>query len=265
MAKSSFMSNSAKLLAVVSGLLLLANFLVSVGSLEGYDTFATWGTKISNLSLYVVLVLGYIAFNGEGVGHKRSRDRKSKKITGFLKLILFFCFILRYIKGAPEMAVLSLPADSVGGITARFVMSLVSTVGSYGFLLGAVSLWYVFRDNGKKELMPIEIVSFSVSVLYNVFKLFNYAVGKYGITLLGDVFTGVFSQSNVLHVLCLLQFFFNLLMFIVVAKHYGKIGAKEQKVLDDNTKELSRARNVFRDDGYGIDTFEDDFLTSQTE
>ena len=33
------------------------------------------------------------------------------------------------------------------------------------------------------------------------------------------------------------------------------------KILDENTKELKKARNVLKEEGFGIDTFEDDFLT----
>ena len=35
------------------------------------------------------------------------------------------------------------------------------------------------------------------------------------------------------------------------------------KILDENTKELKKARNVLKEEGFGIDTFEDDFLNFQ--
>ena len=137
MAKSSYFSNSAKLLSIVSALLFVANGLVAIGSFLANETLFNLGSSLSNLDVYVVLVLGYIAFNGEGLGHKRFGDRKSKKATAFFKLHIVFCFVMNFIKSGIEMAVLSV--EGAGGVAARLVMSLVSTAGSYGFLLCAVS------------------------------------------------------------------------------------------------------------------------------
>jgi len=262
MAKSTYFGNSAKLLSVVAALLFAANGFSALGSFFGKESLQSLGTSLSSLVLYVGLILCYVAFNGEGVGHKRYRDRKRKKITGVLKLNLFFCFILNYLKGSLDYTAMSL--DGGKGIVARFLMSLVSTVGSYGFLMCAVSFWYIFRDSHKKELLPLEFSAFFFGLLYNLYKLFNYAVGKYQITALGDLFTELFSNNNVLKILCLLQLFFDILMFIQVFLYYKKLGDEEQAVLDNNVKELPRARNVYKDEGYGIDTLEDDFLLSDT-
>jgi hypothetical protein len=50
-------------------------------------------------------------------------------------------------------------------------------------------------------------------------------------------------------------------MLVLVSVYYSKKGEGEQKILDENTKELKKARNVLKEEGFGIDTFEDDFLT----
>lgn len=258
MAKNSYLSNSAKLLSIVSAFLFAANALITIGSFSGSESLSEWGTSLSSLALYVVLVLGYVAFNGEGVGHKRYRDRKSKKVTGFLKLNLFFCFILNFAKGGLELLALSF--GGAGRTIALLLMSIISTAGSYGFLLCVVSLWYILRDGEHKVLIPLEAIAFFFGLLYNVYKIFNYAVAKYHIRAFGEMFAELFSHNDVLKILCLLQFFFNILMFLQVAVYYGKLGEKEQAVLDKNVKALPRARNVYKDEGFGIDTLEDDFL-----
>lgn len=258
MAKSGYISNSAKLMSFVAALLFAANALIAVGSFDSFKTLSQWGTSLTGFTLYAVLILGYIAFNGEGVGHKRYRDRKSKKVTDRLKLHLFFCFFLNFFKRVMEISVLQ--SKGAWGIFLRFLMSIVSTVGSYGFLLVAVSLWYILRDGQRKELLPIEITAFVFGVIYNLYKLFNYAVARYGVDILGDLFTRFFSNNAALKVLCLLQLFFDILMFVRVCMCYGKMGDAEQKVLDSNIRELPKARNIYKDEGYGIDTLEDDFL-----
>ena len=258
MAKYSYLSNSAKLMSVVSAFLFAANALLTIGSFSGNESLSEWGSSLSSLSLYIILALGYVALNGEGVGHKRYRDRKSKKVTGLLKLNLFFCFGLNFLRSGLEFWILTL--NGAGGAMARVLMSVVSTVGSYGFFLCVVCLWYLFRDRSQRALLPLEILAFLFGTVYNIYKAFNYAVVKYQIDAFGDSLTELFSQNDLLKILSLFQFLFAVIMFVQVSVHYGKMGDKEQSVLDNNVKELPRARNVYKNEGYGIDTLEDDFL-----
>ena len=262
MAKSTYLSNSAKILAALSGMLLLANILIAVGSIGGIASVSKLATSFSNLCLYVALIVGYIAFNGEAVCHKRYRDRKKKKVLGFFKLLLLVCFLSRYIKVIPENFVMTLSAESSGGIVARVLMSLFSTATSYGFLFGAVSLWYFIRDKEHAKLLLPELLSLMISIIYNAFKFMNYAVGKYQITAFGESLSEIFAQDEIAQLLCIFQFLFNLIMLICVAVYYSKKGDDEQEILDKNTKELKKARNVMKDEGYGIDSLEDDFLTT---
>ena len=171
MAKSSYLSNSAKLLIVVCAVLLVANSLLTIGSFANNNSLTDLGSSISNKALYIVLVIAFIAFNGEGVCHKRNRDRKSKKITSYFKWHLFLCFFMNFIKGAFDMFAMSLTGSA--RTIVGFIMSFVSTVSTYGFLLCAVSLWYIFRDNSHKKLLSLEALAFSFGLIYNVYKLFN--------------------------------------------------------------------------------------------
>jgi hypothetical protein len=52
-------------------------------------------------------------------------------------------------------------------------------------------------------------------------------------------------------------------MLLAIVVYYGKKGNEEQKILDKNVKQLSKARNIIKEEGYGIDTLEDDFLLSE--
>ncbi len=258
MAKSSYLSNSAKLFSIVASLLFAANALSAIGSFLRNETLVQLGVGLSSLSLYVVLVLGYVALNGEGVAHKRYRDRKSKRITGFFKFNLFFCFVLNFIKGG--LVATAYTFSGTGRIVAFVILSVISTVGSYGFVLCGVSFWYILRDKTYKKLLPVEIIAFAFGVAYNLFKLGNYAFIKYRIPVPPNTFTHIFADNDISKLLCLLQFGFDIIMFAVVCIYFGKMGEKEQNVLDNNVKELPRARNVYKEEGFGIDTLEDDFL-----
>lgn len=263
MVKTGYFSNSSKFMAAVSAFLFIANGFVVIGEFTN-DKVSSYATMFSSLSLYVVLILGYVALNGEGLGHKRARDRKSKKATGYLKFLLLFVFLYRFIKAIPEQYAVSFSADSFAGILFRFVASILSTVGSYGFFVAAVSLWYVIRDGENKKLVPIEATAFISGVLYNLFKMFNYAVGKYGVTALGDIFIRIFTDKYILHTLCLLQFFLDTIMFIVVAKYYNGLSIEEEEQNDKSNHQLIPARSVYEPDGFGIDDFEDKFLEPNT-
>lgn len=263
MAKSSYLSNSAKILAALSGMLLLANLLVAIGSIGGIASVSKIATSFSNLCVYIVLIMGYIAFNGEAVCHKRYRNRKRKRLLGFFKLLLLLCFLLRYIKVVPENLVATTSVHSIGGIVARLFMSLLSTIGSFGFLFGAISLWYFIRDKEQTRLVLPQLLSLVMSIAYNLFKFMNYAVGKYQIEIFGESLSGFFARNEIAQILCVFQFLMSLIMLVCVTVYYSKKGEGEQEILDKNTKELKKARIVYNDEGFGIDTFEDDFLTSE--
>lgn len=258
MAKSSYLSNSAKLLIVVCGILLVANSLLTIGAFADNQVITEWGSNLSNKALYIVLVVAFLGFNGEGVCHKRSRDRKSKIITSYFKWHLFICFFMNFFKGAFDMYAMGLTGAS--RTIACFFMSVVSTVSTYGFLLCLVSLWYIFRDSSHKKLLPLEAMAFISGLIYNGYKLFNYAVAKYEITIFSSVFSEFFGSNDILRILNLLHLIFSIVMFIRVAVYYGKLGEKEEQELKKNRKTLAPARNVYKDEGFGIDTLEDDFL-----
>ncbi len=263
MTKSDYISNSAKILLISSILLFVANALAFLGSYN--VTFVSIAGKVSTISFYAVFLMGFLAFNGEGIAYKHSREMAKKKKTTYLKFLVLFAFLVRYVKTPIEKFALSLDDESMVGICSRLFLSLFNTVSSYGFLFAMIALWYVFRDSGIKKLLPLETCAFTLGLVYNIYKVFNYAVAKYEIKALGDLFVTVFSNSVILNVLCLLQFGFDILMFAVVLKFFNKKAIEEQEEKDTETKKMVTARKIYSTDCYGLDSLEDDFLLETNE
>lgn len=258
MVKSNYFSNSAKLLIAVSAILLATNTLLTLGSFTNNLKLTELGSSLSNTALYVVLVIGFIAFNGEGVCYKRYRIRKRKKLTDYFKWHIAICFFMNFIKGGFDMAAMSLEGSE--RTVACLVMSLVSTVITYGFLLCEISLWYIIRDKAYKKLVLFEVAAFVSGLIYNIYKFFNYAVVKYRIASFGVGFTEAFSNDKVLKILCLVQLVFDIIMLVMVVAHYDSLAIEEQEESKKNSKALVEARNIYKEEGFGIDTIDDDFL-----
>lgn len=257
MTKSEYLSNSAKLLMISSILLFVTNALTYFGA-EG-TLFADLGQRMSNISFYAVLIMGFLAFNGEGVGYKRSRDYVKKKRTSILKFFLIFAFLFRYVKAAIETMVLSTSPAGVGGITARLIMGAVNMVASYGFILTLASLWFLIRDINTKGLFAVESASFLCGVLYNGYKVVNYTVTKYGVTAFGELVVNVFSSQRAMQIMCLAQFLFNAIMSLMIMLYYNKKVAFEQEEHTKAQKTLYSARSIYNTDCVGIDTLDDDY------
>ncbi len=257
MTKSEYLSNSAKLLMISSILLFVTNALTYFGT--EVTQLADLGQRLSNISFYAVLIMGFLAFNGEGVGYKRSRDYVKKKRTSILKFFLVFAFLFRYIKAAVETMVLSTSPAGVGGVTARLIMGAVNMVASYGFILTLASLWFLIRDINTKGLFAVESASFLCGVLYNGYKVLNYTVTKYGVTAFGDFVVNIFSSQTAMQIMCLVQFFLNALMCFMIMLHYNKKVVSEQEEHTKAQKTLFSARSIYNTDCVGIDTLDDDY------
>ncbi len=262
MTKTGYISNAAKMLAVAASLLLIANIIVFIGDL-GIPFATDIGEKISGLSTYVVLVLCYVALNGEGIGHKRGRNRGAKKKTGYLKLLTVICFVSIYFKGALRGSVMTLSAFEAKGLLARLGLAVVYVVTSYSFLFLAVSFWYIMRDSNFKKLCALEVFCFALSGIYSFYKLFNYAFFKFGMISPWQGFADLFARDRVASVLCILQYAFIVVMLVAASKHYNSLSKKEEVENEKTNKLLFRAKQVYSEKGVGIDTFEDDFLSRQ--
>ncbi len=263
MTKSNYLVNSAKLLIACCLILFAANTFVFLGFLG--ETVLFFGNKLSTFAFYIVLVLGFLAFNGEGISYKKSRNLKRKNHTRLLKALLIFSFLLRYIKMPFESVLLTTDATSFWGGFLRLFLGCFNTAASYGFLFTIVSLWYMKRDKKYKTLYIIELVSFIVGIVSNFYKMLNHTITKYSFAGFSDAFNSAFSNDTVLYVLVLLQFAMNIVMFTFVVKTYNKFLSSEHYEREQEHKKMYFARNIYDTDGFGVDTLEDDYLTEQTE
>lgn len=260
MTRSDYLSNSAKLLLVSSLLLLVANVLSIFG--EPGSSLDEIGSKLSTVSFYVVFFFSFIAFNGEGISHKRSRSFRRKRVTTFLKVAVLFAFLYRFVKVYVIKLVrifLLLNSDSGLEDALNIFLALLNTAASYGYVLTVASLWYLYRDSQLKSLFLIESASFLVGLCYNLYKVFYYAINNYGLESLGRMFSDVFSNQDVYHGLCLAQYGLNVVMFVAVAMSYGKKAATERESYEKAQKKLTPALSIYNTDCVGIDTLDDDF------
>ncbi len=260
MTKSGYLVNSAKLLLVCSCLLFAANLFVFLG--KSSESMLFFGNKLSDIAFYVVLVLGFLSFNGEGISYKISRDLKRKNHTRLLKALLIFAFLLRYIKKPFANVLLAVSAETLGGAFLRLFLGAFNTVASYGFLFTIVSLWYYKRDSHYNKLSKIELISFIVGMVSNLYKTLNFSVTKYSLTYFGGFFTSIFSSDSVMYTLILAQFLVNTLMFIIVFKEYEKNLTQEHNEKEKKRKSMVFSRNIYTSDGFGVDTLEDDYLNN---
>ncbi len=263
MTRAEYLSNSSKLLMICSAFLFAVNSLSFIGMSS--DAFSSITSKLTNICFYVVLVLGFLAFNGEGIAYKHARQRKYKKVTVVLKALLLFAFLIRFIKTPVEGLALGISHNSVGGAFARLGLGAFNTVASYGFLLTAVALWYLLRDSGTKKLVIPQSLALLSGVLYNAYKVLDYSVTKYDFTYFGNTFNQVFSNPVVHNILCLVHFLADIIMFAVVLKHYDQMAIPEQAEKTEITRRMVTSRKIYTTDCFGLDTLEDDFFLEKND
>ncbi len=262
MTRSDYLGNASKLLLICSCFLFAVNSLSFFGMYV--DVFSGISSKLTTACFYVVLLLGFLAFNGEGIAYKHSRQRNHKKKTVVLKIILLSAFFIRFVKTPVQSLALGVNAESVGGALARLGLGMLNTVASYGFLLTCVALWYIFRDMGNKKLFVPQVLAFLSGLVYNAYRIFNYSITKFEFTYFGDVFTEAFGNGVVLNILCLVHFMADIIMFAVVLKFYNAQAIIEQNEKTAITKKMVTSRKIYSTDCFGLDTLEDDFFLEKS-
>lgn len=258
MTKSDYLSNSSKLLLISSCLLFVNSFLtVLINYFDGLKSFAS---AFTTLCFYGVLIMGFLAFNGEGIAYKHTKSTKKRKVTLVLKILLVSVFLFRYVKTPVLSFLLGFDAMTAGGTISRLVMSFLNTVASYGFLMTIVAVWFVLRDKGSKKVLAFGLLSILSGFMYNGFKFINYAIVKYGLVVTENAFSRFFANETILDILALVQFGFNIIMCIVAFIYFESFVLGEQEEQDENTKKMITAKNIYSTDCFGIDTLEDDYL-----
>ena len=259
MTRSDYLSNSAKLLMICSAFLFSVNLLSLVGLYV--DTLATLVLKLTNICFYGMLVLGFLAFNGEGIAYKHARQLKHKRVTGFLKLLLLSAFFIRFIKTPVEGALLSTDAETLLGGFSRLFLGVFNNVSSYSFLLTVVALWCVFRDGINKRLVGFEALALVSGVAYNGFKIFNHAITKFDFNYFSEGIAQLFTNELILNTLCLVHFMADIIMFALILKHYNAKAIIEQNEKTAIVRKMISSRKIYKTDCFGLDTMEDDYFT----
>ncbi len=284
MTKAEYLSNSSKLFTISGILLLIATGCIYIGSflqrllsggavgaedVELVSSYAQklsmYGSKLSDYSYYIVLVLSALALNGEGVGCKRHRDYVNKKRVRVLKFFLAYAFLCRFIKITVEGVVLRLSDGVVGFILSKIFLGFFNTSATYSFLFMLLSLMYSIRDAEKKSVFVTESLSFLAGLVYALYRSFYYAVTKYYLMELGESFASIFSNEAFLHILSIIQYSLFVVMCFAVRGYYNS------KVLDEHDQMVKRRKNmlvapkIYNTDLVGVDYLEDDFLVKSEE
>ena len=257
--KSDYLSNAAKLMLISSVLLFLTNLFSWI---DMYTlSFSEITGKLSTYSFYGVFVLSLLAFNGAGIAYKHSRETGKKRITTYFKILVLFAFVARFLKSFIENLVLKADSVSAVRVSGGLFMSVFNTVSSYGFLLTMVALWLLIRDSNFKKLVPFEALAFITGLLYNVYKVFNFAVSKYDINIFGAMFSDIFSQKSILNILCLLHFATDIIMCAIAIAFYDKETIKEQAEKEKINAKAIISKRIYTSDCVGLDCLEDTYFT----
>ena len=243
MLKQRFLKNSARVITVATVLLFASNailwLLYEVPSIEGKLGFIA---KLPDLSVYIFAFLSYLALNDEKAAHRKIKDIKSQKKVKALKGFLLFVLISHFFKGTVK-ALLSTLDTTLADVLA----DIYYIVASFSFFLLLLSVWYFFRDKNEGKIKFAPLISIIVSCAYVVFKL---VVSR-------EENTGVLLQ-RVQYTFCLVQYAVNILMLVLIKKHYEKKeneqGEKEGKM---EKPQRPTVISLETDEGYGIDSIDD--------
>ncbi|MBO5857848.1 MAG: hypothetical protein J6Q87_06330 [Clostridia bacterium] len=254
MLKQRFLKNSARVLTVSTALLFISNAILWVlYEFPSVEIKLGYLAKLPDLSVYIFTFLSYLALNDEKSAHRKIKDIKSQKKLKVLKGFLIFVFVSHFFKVTIQGAFANLnnPFFSV-------VSDIFMTVASFSFFLLLLSAWYFFRDKTEGKLNIIAGVSVIVSIAYTIIKFWLSQK-----VFLVHSFTGIQDNSFLLaqriqYVTCLLQYAVNIVMFILVKRHYEK---KEFKS-EENKKKIPKQERpqvvtLDLEAGFGIDNVDD--------
>lgn len=264
MNKNEYLSNASKYFAIGSALLFvsnLINFIVGITGTQG--KIAKLGTSTTNFAFYAFLVLAFIAFNGESIGHKKDGALKRKRISGRLKWLIAYDLILMLFKTSINSSVTAKPVSSASGIIVRVIAALFVSGSSLSFFLLVVTLWYFIRDRKNGGIISaVQGSALAVSLFYFLLKTSNQIVSAYGVTLPSEILNTVLCSSVLMSLICLLQYAADIVMFLFVKKHYSDLSDEYEKSENLRLKKAVKLRSLYEERGYGIDECDDTWLNN---
>jgi hypothetical protein len=245
MLKYRFLKNSAKVLSVSTGVLLLSNLILLLGLLiPSFESKIGFLSKLPDLSIYIFTFFSYLALNDEKAAHRKIKDLKSQKILKALKVLLIVIFASVFFKSL------------IGNLLSGVALNLFFVVTSFSFFMLILSCWYFYRDKNEGKIKLVSLLSVVVSLAYSVYKF----IAVYPLTEMGAGNTEFINYQALHYAFCIFQYIINILMLVCINKHYQKKEIAEE--LKENEKpKPTRPEiidNIETEDGFGID-FIDDF------
>ena len=127
-----------------------------------------------------------------------------------------------------------------------------------------VLIWYLKRDKKIKGLSVIEGAAIGIGVAYNAYKILNFSVAEYGMNMFGKTLKIFFSDSAISSSFCVLACVVFIIAFAFISKRYEAFFSDEE---DERKRLLSlrkTTKDIYKPEGYGIDTVEDDFILTNS-
>lgn len=255
MLKYRFLKNSAKVLSVSTGVLLLSNLILLLGLLiPSFEEKIGFLSKLPDLSIYIFTFFSYLALNDEKAAHRKIKDIRSQKFVKILKVILIVIFALTFFKG--------LVASILNGV----MLNLFLLFTTFTFFMFILSCWYFYRDKNEGKIKLVSLVSIIVSLVYAIFKFIMYQNPVFPLGGMNADNTGFINYQAVQYAFCILQYVTNILMLVCINKHYEKkealSEAKEKAEVKIERPEV--VDSIETENGYGLD-YIDDYKNSDLE
>ena len=245
MLKYRFLKNSAKVLSVSTGVLLLSNLILLFSLLiPKFEDKIGFLSKLPDLSIYIFTFLSYLALNDEKAAHRKIKDIRNQKFIKALKVLLIVIFVSVFFKSL------------IGNLLSGVALNLFLVVTSFSFFMLILSCWYFYRDKNEGKIKLVSLLSVVVSLAYSVYKF----IAVYPLTEMGAGNTEFINYQALQYAFCIFQYIVNILMLVCINKHYQKKEIAEE--LKENEKpKPTRPEiidNIETEEGFGID-FIDDF------
>ena len=245
MLKYRFLKNSAKVLSVSTGVLLLSNLILLFSLLiPKFEDKIGFLSKLPDLSIYIFTFLSYLALNDEKAAHRKIKDIRNQKFIKALKVLLIVIFVSVFFKSL------------IGNLLSGVALNLFLVVTSFSFFMLILSCWYFYRDKNEGKIKLVSLLSVVVSLAYSVYKF----IAVYPLTEMGAGNTEFINYQVLQYAFCIFQYIINILMLVCINKHYQKKEIAEE--LKENEKpKPTRPEiidNIETEEGFGID-FIDDF------
>ena len=246
MLKYRFLKNSAKVLSVSIGVLLLSNLILLLNLLvQSFESKIGFLSKLPDLSIYIFTFFSYLALNDEKAAHRKIKDIKSQKVIRVLKTFLIAIFISTFFK--------TIVMSFLSGV----LLNLFLVITSYSFFMLVLSCWYFYRDKNEGKIKFASLLSVVISLAYSVYKF----IAVYPLGEMGADNTGFVNFQAIQYAFCILQYAVNILMLVLINKHYQK------KETASETKEKAKPKlerpeiieSIETEEGFGIDFIDDTY------